>query len=81
MTRFDYYIEGDPNTKTAPDVFVMLDHGLKDRRSCVVWKQGRAPDFAPEVISPPSDTRNAEYKIAGLRALLAEEWGRKTGPV
>ena len=59
---FIYYIEGDPDSKIAPDVFVVLDHEVKDRPSYMVWKEGRVPDFALEVISPSSDIRNAEYK-------------------
>ena len=59
---FIYYVEGDPNSKIAPDVFVVLDHEVKDRPSYMVWKERRVPDFALEVISPSSDIRNAEYK-------------------
>ena len=57
-----YYVEGDPDSNIAPDVFVVLDHEVKPRPYYMVWKERRVPDFALEVISPTSDIRNAERK-------------------
>ena len=46
----------------APDVFVVLDHDLGGRLTYKLWEEGKAPDFALEVISPSSELRNRRDK-------------------
>ena len=61
---FMYYEEGNPAASIAPDVYVVLDHDLGDRGVYKFWEEGKAPDFALEVISPSSQIRNAKEKRA-----------------
>ena len=59
---FLYYKQGDPTKSIAPDVFVVLDHNLGGRGTYKLWLEGKPPDFALEVVSPESETRNHEDK-------------------
>ena len=61
---FMYYEEGNPAASIAPDVYVVLEHDLGDRPVYKFWEEGRPPDFALEVVSPSSETRNHEDKRA-----------------
>ncbi len=50
---FWYPVEGDPNTKVAPDVMVAFDRPTGDRGSYKQWEEeGIAPQVVFEVISP-----------------------------
>lgn len=46
-----YYVEGDPRQSVSPDVLVAFGLGKKLRRSYLVWKEGKVPDFAMEFSS------------------------------
>lgn len=46
-----YYVEGDPRQSVSPDVLVAFGLGKKPRRSYLVWKEGKVPDFAMEFSS------------------------------
>ena len=46
-----YYVEGDPRQSVSPDVLVAFGLGKKLRRSYLVWKEGKIPDFAMEFSS------------------------------
>ncbi|MDE0326245.1 MAG: Uma2 family endonuclease [Candidatus Poribacteria bacterium] len=46
-----YYVEGDPRQSVSPDVLVAFGLGKKRRRSYLVWKEGKVPDFAMEFSS------------------------------
>jgi len=46
-----YYVEGDPRQSVSPDVLVVFGLGKKPRRSYLVWKEGKVPDFAMEFSS------------------------------
>ena len=46
-----YYIEGNPRQSVSPDVLVAFGLGKKPRRSYLVWKEGKVPDFAMEFSS------------------------------
>ena len=52
-----YYVEGDPRQSVSPDVLVAFGLGKKPRRSYLVWKEGKVPDFAME-FSSKSTYRN-----------------------
>ena len=52
-----YYVEGDPHQSVSPDVLVAFGLGKKPRRSYLVWKEGKVPDFAME-FSSKSTYRN-----------------------
>ena len=46
-----YYVEGDPRQSVSPDVLVAFGLGKKSRRSYLVWKEGKVPDFVMEFSS------------------------------
>ncbi|MDE0686121.1 MAG: Uma2 family endonuclease [Candidatus Poribacteria bacterium] len=46
-----YYVEGDPRKSVAPDVLVTFGMGKKNRRTYLVWEEGKVPDFAMEFSS------------------------------
>ncbi len=71
---FIYYEEGNPRKSIAPDLYVVLDHDLGDRMVYKLWEEGKPPDFALEVISPSSEIRNREEKVALYRQLGIGEY-------
>ena len=46
-----YYVEGDPRKSVAPDVLVTFGMGKKNRRTYLVWEEGKVPDFVMEFSS------------------------------
>ena len=46
-----YYVEGDPRKSVAPDVLVTFGMGKKNRRTYLVWEEGKIPDFVMEFSS------------------------------
>ena len=62
-----YYVEGDPRQSVSPDVLVAFGLGKKPRRSYLVWKEGKVPDFAME-FSSKSTYRN---DLSGKMTLYA----------
>ncbi len=55
---FIYFEKGNPRESIAPDVFVVRNHDLGQRRVYKLWEEGKPPDFALEVISPERKIRN-----------------------
>ena len=49
--RLLYYVEGDVRSRVAPDVFVVFGVPKRRRRTYLLWKEGKAPDFVLEVTS------------------------------
>ena len=49
--RLLYYVEGDPRSRVAPDVFVVFGVPKRRRRIYLLWEEGKAPDFVLEVTS------------------------------
>ncbi len=43
---------------------MVLDHDLGMRRVYKIWEEGKPPDFALEVISPSTRSRNEKEKVA-----------------
>ncbi len=64
-----YYVEGDPRKSISPDALVAFGLGKKPRRTYLVWKEGKAPDFAME-FSSKSTYRNDLSRKMELYALL-----------
>ncbi len=73
---FVYYEPDNPRASLAPDMFVVLDHDLGSRLTYKIWEEGKPPDFALEVISPSSDVRNAQDKVALYAHLGIREYVR-----
>ena len=46
-----YYVKGDPRKSVSPDILVSFGLGKKPRRTYLVWKEGKVPDFAMEFSS------------------------------
>lgn len=63
-----YYRMNDNQTSVAPDVFVVF--GVDDhlRRSYIVWREGKAPDFVMEIAS----IGTYDHDIGRKRDLYAE---------
>ena len=53
----------------GPDFFVVLDVPLGERKSWVVWEQGRVPDLVVELLSDST----ARYDKTGKKALYAQQ--------
>ena len=67
----DQFIHWDPtydgrtnkkNPPPAPDLYVVLGVANRNRRSYVVWEEGKPPDFVLEVVSPSSRSRDGKEK-------------------
>ncbi len=73
---FMYYEEGNPKKNIAPDIFVVLDHDMGERRVYKIWEEGKPPDFALEVLSPSTHTRNEKEKVVLYARLGIGEYFR-----
>jgi hypothetical protein len=68
---FIYFIEGDPNRRVAPDLYIVFGiskESLERNNVYLVWEVGKFPDFVMEVGS--SSTANND--LGPKRALYAE---------
>ena len=57
-----FYDRTDRRKAVAPDVFVVLDHVMKSKKSYVVWEEGRVPGLAVETLSYTTRHRDLKYK-------------------
>lgn len=48
---FIYYEEGNRAAAVAPDIFVVFGVANRMRRTYLLWREGKAPDFVMEVTS------------------------------
>lgn len=60
--RLLYYVEGDPRSRVAPDVFVVFGVPKRRRRTYRLWEEGKAPDFVLEVTSRSTRRQDAGFK-------------------
>ena len=60
--RLLYYVEGDPRSRVAPDVFVVFGVPKRRRRTYLLWEEGKAPDFVLEVTSRSTRHQDAGFK-------------------
>ena len=66
-----YYEEGEPRRCVSPDVFVALGVEDKDRRTYLLWREAKGPDFVLEVTSRSTRrndqvTKRALYEWMGV---------------
>ena len=66
-----YYEEGEPRRSVSPDVFVALGVEDKDRRTYLLWREAKGPDFVLEVTSRSTRrndqrTKRALYERMGV---------------
>ncbi len=57
-----YYVEGAPEFSISPDVLVSFGLGKKQRRTYLVWEEGKAPDFVMEFSSKNTWTKDLTDK-------------------
>ena len=69
-----YYVEGDPNTRIVPDVFVTLGVSSEERDCYKVWAEGRPPDFVLEVTSPRKADEDRNVKPNVYASLGVQEY-------
>ncbi len=66
-----YYEEGNPRKRVAPDVFVVFDvPKLPYRDNFLVWKEGKAPDFVVEITSRLTRPEDLKTKWVIYRDIL-----------
>ena len=66
-----YYEEGEPRRCVSPDVFVAVGVEDKDRRTYLLWREAKGPDFVLEVTSRSTRrndqvTKRALYEWMGV---------------
>ena len=69
-----YYVEGDPRQSVSPDVLVAFGLGKKPRRSYLVWKEGKVPDFAMEFSSKGTYRNDLGHKMALYASLGIQDY-------
>ena len=60
--RLFYYVEGDPRSRVAPDVFVVIGAPKRRRRTYLLWEEPKGPDFVLEVTSWSTRRRDQGFK-------------------
>ena len=60
--RLLYYVEGDPRSRVAPDVFVVFGAPKRRRRTYLLWEEPKGPDFVLEVTSGSTRRRDQGFK-------------------
>ena len=60
--RLPYYVEGDPCSRVAPDMFVVFGVPKRRRRTYLLWEEGKAPDFVLEVTSRSTRRQDRGFK-------------------
>ncbi len=66
--------EPTPYGSVAPDLFVAFGVSSRDRKSYVLWQEGRVPSFALEVVSESSTERDREDKKSIYERLGVTEY-------
>ena len=57
-----YYEKGNPRKSVAPDVFIVLGIEKKQRRTYLLWEEGKSPDFVLELVSQNTYRRDLGQK-------------------
>ena len=60
--RLLYYVEGEPRSRVAPDVFVVFGAPKRRRRTYLLWEEPKGPDFVLEVTSWSTRRRDQGFK-------------------
>jgi Uma2 family endonuclease len=71
---FLYYVQGDPRSVVAPDVFVVQGVSKRQRRVYKLWEEGRAPVLIVEVTSDTTWEEDFLKKRACYEWLGVEEY-------
>ena len=73
---FVYYRMNDASANVAPDVFAVFGVDKHTRRSYMVWREGKAPDFVMEIASASSYDRDIGHKRDVYAAIGVTEYWR-----
>ncbi len=73
---FVYYRMNDASANVAPDVFAVFGVDKHTRRSYMVWREGKAPDFVMEIASAGSYDRDIGHKRNVYAAIGVTEYWR-----
>src|SRR5438270_9352452 len=57
-----YYQQGDPRKSVAPDAFVVKNCAAGRRKTFLIWKEGRTPNFVLETTSDTTRREDARKK-------------------
>ena len=69
-----YYEEGEPRRCVSPDVFVAMGVEDKDRRTYLLWREAKGPDFVLEVTSKSTRRNDLRTKRALYERLGVAEY-------
>ena len=69
-----YFVRGDRKACVAPDVFVVKGVPKRDRKSFLLWKEGKAPCFVIEVTSDSTRSEDIEMKRDRYERMGVEEY-------
>ena len=69
-----YFVRGDRKACLAPDVFVVKGVPKRDRKSFLLWKEGKAPCFVIEVTSDSTRSEDIEMKRDRYERMGVEEY-------
>ncbi len=70
---FIYYLEGNPYSSVAPDVFVVKNCEPRKRRIFKIWEEKRTPSFAMEMTSQSSQRQDIDEKMKLYERLRVPE--------
>ena len=73
---FVYYRMNDPGANVAPDVFAVFGVDKRPRRSYMVWREGKSPDFVMEITSASTYSRDIGEKRDIYAAIGVTEYWR-----
>lgn len=73
-TLFIYYEEGDPEAVVAPDVFVVFGTEKRERSSYFLWQEPKGPDFAMEITSRRTRSKDLGPKRGTYAFLGVQEY-------
>jgi Uma2 family endonuclease len=71
---FLYYVPGERKAVVAPDVFLVKGVPKGDRKSFLLWKEGRGPCFVVEVTSESTRDEDLKKKMDVYQRLGVEEY-------
>jgi Uma2 family endonuclease len=69
-----YYVEGNPRISISPDVLLVRGIPKGRRKTYLVWKEGKAPDFVIEVTSDSTRQEDLHKKKDRYESLGVEEY-------
>ncbi len=72
--QFLYYLEDQPDSRTAPDVMVIFDVAPGGRDSYKIWEEGSTPKVVFEITSPSTKNEDKKRKKELYQDIGIEEY-------